>query len=183
MPHGCEWKCSSECKKVACTTGRISSLLFTAGFTYCSVIQLCPTLCDPMDFSMPGFPVLHYLLEFAQTHVHWVSDAIQPSHPVILFSSCLQSFPASRSFPMSPIFASGGQRIGASASASVLPMNIQSWFPLRLTGLISLLSKGLSRVFTAVRKHQFLDMGLITAFLMIFLVIVMTMEGKIKVRL
>ena len=130
MPHGCEWKCSSECKKVACTTGRISSLLFTAGFTYCSVIQLCPTLCDPMDFSMPGFPVLHYLLEFAQTHVHWVSDAIQPSHPVILFSSCLQSFPASRSFPMSPIFASGGQRIGASASASILPIDIQGYFPL-----------------------------------------------------
>ena len=61
---------------------------------------LCPTLCDPMDCSTPGFPVLHHLLEYAQTHVHWVGDDIQPSHPDILFS-CLQSFPASASFPMS----------------------------------------------------------------------------------
>ena len=73
------------------------------------------------------------------------------------FSSCSQSFPGSRSFPKSCLFASGGQSIGASASATVLPMNIQGWFSLGLTGLISLLSKGLSRVFssTTVRKHQF----------------------------
>ena len=83
-------------------------------------------------------------------------------HPKILssvapFSSCPQSFPASRSFPMSWFFASGSQSIGASASASVLPMNIQNWFPLGLTGLISLQSKGLSSVFssTTVQKHQF----------------------------
>ena len=75
--------------------------------------------------------------------VHWISDAIQPSHPVIPFSSCLQSFPASGSFPMSQIFASGGQSIGVSGSASVLPMHIQDWCPLVLTGLI-LQSKGLS---------------------------------------
>ena len=86
----------------------------------------------------------------------------QGCHPVISFSvvpfsSHLQSSPASRSFPVSQLLASGGQRIGVSASASVLPTNIQDWFPLRLTGLISLLSKGLSRVFssTTVRKHQF----------------------------
>ena len=73
------------------------------------------------------------------------------------FSSCLQSFPASGSFPMSRLFSSGGQSIGASASASVLPMNIQEWFPLGLTGLISLQSKGLSRVLSSItiRKHQF----------------------------
>ena len=82
-------------------------------------------------------------------------------HPTILssvvpFSSCLQSFPASGSFLMSQLFASGGQSIGVSASSSVLPMNIQDWFTLVLTGLISLLSKGLSRVFsnTTVQKHQ-----------------------------
>ena len=105
--------------------------------------------------SMPGFPVLHYLLEFGQTHIHWVNDAIQPSHPVIPFSS-LQSFAASGSFPVSQLFASGGQSIGVSALASVLSMNIQDWFPLGLTGFISLLSKGLSRVFssTIVQKHQ-----------------------------
>ena len=97
-----------------------------------------------MDCSMPGFPVLHHLPEFAQTHVHWVGDC----HPTIsssatLFSFCLQSFPASGSFPMSRLFASGNQSIGASASASVFPMNIHGWFPLGLTGWISLLSKGL----------------------------------------
>ena len=78
----------------------------------------------PHDCSTPGFPVLHHLLEFARTHVCWVSDAIQPSHPVIPFSSCLQSFPASGSFPMCWLFTSGGQSIGALTSASVLPMDI-----------------------------------------------------------
>ena len=78
------------------------------------------------------------------------------SSSVIPFSSCLQPFPPSGSFPMSQFFASGGQSIGDSASASVLQMNIQGWFPLGLTGLISLQSKGLSRVFsnTTVQKHQ-----------------------------
>ena len=78
------------------------------------------------------------------------------SSSVIPFSFFLQSFPASGSFPMSQLFTSGGQSMGASASASVLPVNIQSWFPSGLTGLISLLSKGLSTVFsnTAVGKHQ-----------------------------
>ena len=79
------------------------------------------------------------------------------SSSVVPFSSCLQSFPASGSFPMSQFFTSGGQSIGVSASASVFPMNIQDWFPLGLTGWISLQSKVLSRVFsnTTVQKHQF----------------------------
>ena len=77
--------------------------------------------------------------------------------PSSFFSFCLQSFPESRSFPMSQLFVSGGQSIGASALASVLPVNIQDWFPLGWTGLISLQSKGLTRVFskTTVQKHQF----------------------------
>ena len=85
----------------------------------------------------------------------WCHSTISSS--VIPFFSCLQSFPASGSFHMSQVFASGGQSIGVSASASVLPMNIQDWFPLGWTGLISLQSKGLSRVFsnTTVQKHQF----------------------------
>jgi len=85
----------------------------------------------------------------------WCYPTISPS--VIPFSSCLQSFPASGSFPMSQLFVSGGQSIGASASASVLSMNIQDWFPLGWTDWISLQSKGLSRVFsnTTVQKHQF----------------------------
>ena len=67
----------------------------------CSVAKSCPTLCDPMDRSTPGFPVLHYLPEYAHTHARWVSDPIQPSHPLTSFSFCPQSFPASGSFPMS----------------------------------------------------------------------------------
>ena len=124
----------------------------------CSVAQLCLTLCDSMDCSMPGFRVLHHFLEFAQNSCPlswWCHPTISSS--VTPFFSCPQSFPASRSFLMSWLFASGGQSIGASASASVLPMNIQGWFPLGLTGLISLLSKEVSRVSssTTIRKHQF----------------------------
>ena len=131
-----------------------SSVQFT------SVTQLCPTVCHPMDYSMPGLPVPHQLLEFTQTHVHWVTDAIQPSHPL--------SSPSPPTFNLSQhqglfqwvsffFFTSGDQCIGVSASTSVLPMNTQDWSPLRLTGLISLQSKGLSRIFsnTTVQKHQF----------------------------
>ena len=93
-----------------------------------------------------SLPVLHYLSEFAQIHVHWCHPTISSS--VTHFSSCPQSFPASGSFPVRRHFPSDGQRIGASASASVLLMNIQGWFALGLTGLISLQSKELSRVFS-----------------------------------
>ena len=120
---------------------------------FSSVAQSCPTpYC-----STPSLPVHHQLPRFTQTHIHWVGDAIHPSHPVIPFSSCLQSSPVSGSFPVSQLFAWGGQSIGVSASASVLPMNTQGWSPLEWTGWISLQSKGLSRVFsnTAVQKHQF----------------------------
>ena len=105
-----------------------------------------------MDCSTPGFPVYHQLLKLAQFHVCWGGDPIQPSS-VVPFSSRLQSFPASGSFPMRQFFTSGGHSAGVSAS----PRNIQDWFPLQLTGLISLLSKGLSRVFSnsTVEKHQF----------------------------
>ena len=119
--------------------------------------QLCPTLCDPMNHSTPGLPVHHQLPEFTQTHLHWVSDTIQPSHPVVPFSPCPQSFPASGSFQMSQPVAWGSQSIGVSVSTSVLPMNPQDWSPLGWTGWNSLQSKGLSRVFsnTTVQKHQF----------------------------
>ena len=90
-----------------------------------SVAQLCPTLCDPMDCSMPGLPVQNQLPEFTQTYPlsWWCHPTISSS--VIPFSSCLQSFPASGSFPKSQFFTCGGQSIEVSASASVLPMNIQ----------------------------------------------------------
>ena len=100
-----------------------------------------------MDCITPGFPDHHQLPELAQTHLYLVSDAIKASSDAISFSivpfSCLRTFLALGSFPMSQFFTSGGQNIGVSASASVLPMNIQNWFPLGLTGLITLQSKGL----------------------------------------
>ena len=99
-----------------------------------------------MDCSMPDFPVLHYLPKFLQTHVHWVYDVIQPPHPLSTLSPAfnLSLHQGKELAPMSWLFPSSGQSIGASISASVLPMNTQGWFPLGLTGLISLLSKGFS---------------------------------------
>ena len=88
---------------------------------FISVAQSCLTLCDPMNCSTSGFPVHHQLLEFTQTYGHRVGDAIQPSHPVIPFSSCPQVFPASGSFPVSQLFASSGQSTGVSALASFVP--------------------------------------------------------------
>ena len=100
-----------------------------------------------MDCSTPGFPVLHgWVCSNSCPLSQWCLPALSSS--VAPLSSCPQSFPASGSFPMSQFFPSGSQSIGPLASASVLPMNIQDWFPFRLTGLISLQSKGLSRVFS-----------------------------------
>ena len=96
-----------------------------------------------MNCNTAGFPVLHYLPEFAQTHVHWVSDTIQPCHPLPPPSLNL-IFPCIRVFSKKSVLHISDQSIGASASAPVLLMNIQGWFPLGLTGLISLPSKGLS---------------------------------------
>ena len=96
-----------------------------------------------MDCSRPGSSVLHYLLELAQIHVCWVSHAIQPSHLLLLpsppaLSSWPLSFRASGSFPVSQLFTSGSQSIGTSLLTSILPMNIQGWFPFWLINLISL---------------------------------------------
>ena len=122
-----------------------------------SVAQSCLILCNPTDCTMPGFPVYHQLLELAQNHVHRVSYHPNISSSVVPFFSCLQSFPASESFPLSQFFVSGGQHIGASPSTSVLPMNIQDQFPLWWTGSFFLQFKGLKRVLsnTTVQKHQF----------------------------
>ena len=111
------------------------------GFT-----KSCLTFCDPMGYSMPGFPVFQYLQEFAQIHVQWVSDVIYPSHP--LLPPSLLALNLSQHQGLFQWVSSGGQSI--EASASVLPMNIQVWFPLGLTGLSSLLFKGLS----SLLQHQ-----------------------------
>ena len=124
--------------------------LSTPCYCYCSVSKSCLTLCDPMNCIMSGFLVLYYLPEFAQTHVHWVSDAIKLSHPLSPPSPhALNLFQNRGLFQWVGSSYHGGQNIGASPSASVLPMNIQDLFPLGLTGLISLPSSGLSRVFSS----------------------------------
>jgi len=101
-------------------------------FTYqfSSVAQSCPTLCDPMDYSMQGLPVHHQVLEFTQTQVHWVSDAIQPSHPLSSPSLLPSTFPSIRVFSNESVVHIWGRSIGVSASTSVLSINIQDWFPL-----------------------------------------------------
>ena len=124
---------------------------------FSSIAQSCPTLCDLMDCRKPDMPVDHQLLELAQTHVHWVGDAIQPSYPLLSPSPLSFSLSQHQGLFQWISLASHGQSIGASASAWVLPMNVQDWFPLGWTGLIALLSKGLSRGFsnTTVQKHRF----------------------------
>ena len=122
-----------------------------------SVAQSCPTLCDLMDCSTPGLPVHHQLPELTQTHVHWVGDATQPSHPLSSPSSFTFNLSQHKVFSNEPVLHISGWSIRVSASASVLPMNTQDWSPLGWTGWISLQSKGLSRVFsnTTVQKYQF----------------------------
>ena len=129
---------------------------------YCSPLSSVQLLNRVWLFATPWpeparLPCLSPTPGACSTHVHRVGDAIQPSHSVIPFSSCPQSFPASESFQMSQLFASGGQSTGVSASTSVLPKNTQGRFPLGWTGWISLQSMGLSRVFsnTTVQNHQF----------------------------
>ena len=128
-------------------------------FICCSVAKPCPTLWPHgLQCTRLLFPSRSPGLCSNSCPLRWwcyptISSSVAP------FSCCPQSFPPSRSFPVSQLFASGGHSIGASASASVLPVNIQGRFPLGLTALIFLLSKGLSRVFfnTTVRKHQFFN--------------------------
>ena len=115
-----------------------------------SVAQSCPTLCNPMNHSTPGLPVHHQLPEFTQTHIHRVSDAIQPSHPLSSPSPPTPNLSQHQSFPMSQLFSWGGQSTGVSALASFLPKKSQGWSPSEWTGWISLQCKVLSRVFSNV---------------------------------
>ena len=132
---------------------RVSSVQFS------SVTQSCPTLWDPMNCMQHARPPCPSPTPGVHSNSHpsswWCHPAISSS--VIPFSSCPQSLPASETFPMSQLFTWGGQSIGVSASALVLPVNTQDWFPLGWTGWICLQSKRFARVFsnTAVKKHQF----------------------------
>ena len=137
-PKGCN---GEEAETITTLTGYFSS-----------VAQSCPTLCDPMNCNT-SIINSHSLLKLMSIRLVIPSNHLILCHP---FSSHLQSVPASGSFPRSQFFVSGGQSTGVSVSASVLPMNIQNWFPLGLTAWNSLMSKGLSSVFckTTVQKHQ-----------------------------
>ena len=144
-------------RQQTCHTGQ---MLSHKGCCCYSVTKSHMTLCNPMGCSTPGFPVLHYLPEFVQTHVHWVSlpsnhlNLCGPPSPFALNLSQLQGLFqwVGSSYQVAKV-------LELQLQYSILPMNIQDWFPLGLTGLISLQSKGLLRVFssTTVGKHQFLD--------------------------
>ena len=124
----------------------------------CSVAQLCPTLWDPMDCSIPGFPVIHHLLELAQTHVHLVGDAIQPSHPLSSpFPPALNPSQHHGLFQWVSSLHQVAKVLELQLQHQSFQWIIQDWSPLGLTGLTSLQSKELSRVFssTTVQKHQF----------------------------
>ena len=98
------------------------------------VAQSCPTLFDSIDYSTPGLPVHHQLPKFTQTHAHWVGDVIYPFHALLSPSPLAFSLSQNQGLQMSWFFTSGGQSIGVSTSKSILPMNIQGWFPLGWTG-------------------------------------------------
>ena len=122
----------------------------------CVVVSLCRTLCNPMDYTICQAS-LSFTISWSLLKLMSIELAMPSNHLILCrpFSSCPQSFPASKFSPVNWLFTSGSQSIGASASGSALPMNIHGWFPLSLTGLISMLSKGISRVFssTTVRKN------------------------------
>ena len=110
----------------------LTSVNFFGCCSCCSVTQWCQTLCDPMDCSTLDLPVLYHLLEPAQTHVHWVSDAFQQSRPLCPFSSCLLSFPAAGFFPVRQLFASGGQikRLFSSSLLSAIRVVLSTYLRL-----------------------------------------------------
>ena len=163
LPFECPWKLWQEFCFVLQVGRKKDNIikywifLLDTSVQFSSVSRSCPTLCNPMNCRTPGLPVHHQLPEFIQTHAHWVSDVIPPSHPLLSPLLLPPIFPSIRVFSNESTLASGSQSIGISASTPVPPMNTQDWFPLGWTGWISLQSKGLSRVFsnTTVQKHQF----------------------------
>ena len=148
---------SVRCWKICYTVFDQSFKILRDSVQFSPVAQSYPTLCNSMDCSTPGLPVHHQLWSLLKL---MAIESVMPSNHLILCPPLLRLpsvIPSIRVFSVSQLFASGGQSIGVSASASVLPMNTQDWFPLGWTGWISLLSKGLSRVVssTTVWRHQF----------------------------
>ena len=115
----------------------------------CSVAKSCLTLCDPMDYNTTGFPVLHHLLEFAQTYVHWVDDAIQPSHPLLPLFLLPLVFPSTRVFSSESALCIRWPKYWSFNFSSSPSNEYSGLISIRLTGLISLQSKGLLKVFSS----------------------------------
>ena len=140
-----------------CLPKFIELYLKRVSFQFSSVAQSCPTLCNPTDCSTPGFRVLCHLPEHAQTHVNWVSNATQISHPLSFPPLPTSIFPSIRVFSIESALRIRWPKYWSFSFASILPMNIQDWLPLGLTGLIILQPMGLSGVFsnTKVQKYQF----------------------------
>ena len=125
---------------------------------FSSVAHLCPTLCNPMNRSTSGLPLHHQLPEFTQTHVHWVGDAIQPSHPLMSPSPPVFNLSQHQGlFKWVSSLHQVAEVLEFQLQHQSFQMNTQDWSPLGWTGWISLQSKGLSRVFsnTTLQKHQF----------------------------
>ena len=143
-------ECSSETKELISAMHWASLILnpLSCGHclslfcSSCSVAKSCPTLCDPMDCSTLGSPVVHHLPEFAQSHVHWVGDAIWPSHPLSPPSPPALNLSQQQSFPMSRLFASSDQSIGASATASALSNDYSGLISFRIDWLDLLAVQG-----------------------------------------
>ena len=163
----CKWLLARESESASSVLSHVDSIfplrdvrrkaLYLCGGSCLFVTKPCLTFCDPMDCSMPRFPDLHCLLEFLQIHVHWDGDAIQPSHPLLP-----PSLPALSLFQCQGLFQSvcSSHQVAKVLELQPQHQSFQQIFrliPLGLTGLISLLSKGLSRVFssTTTEKHQF----------------------------
>ena len=156
MSHGClEFYGNFNQNEITALPWHLPSLLHISSVQFSLVAQSCPTLCDPNDYSMPGLPVHHQLSELTQTHVHWISDAIQPSHPL--------SSPSSPAFNLSQHQGLFQQVSSSHHVAKVLELRLQHRpsneysGSLGLNGLISSQSSGLSRVLfsTTIQKHQF----------------------------
>ena len=136
-----EWQIYSKMEKeyvesMYCHPSYLTYIQSSVQFS--SVAESCPTLCDPIDCSTPGLAVYHQLPEFTQTHVHWVSDAIQPSHPLLSLSPPTFNLSQHQGIFKWVSVLHQVAKVFVSASASVLPMNIQNWFPLGWTGWTSL---------------------------------------------
>ena len=137
-------------KHISLTFLSCPTLLYNMSCCCCSVVQSCPTLCDPTDCSTPGLPILHRLPEFAQFHVHCISDAVQLSHPPMPSSPSALNLSQHQGFSNKSSVHIRCSKSWSFSFSIILPGNIQGLSPLRLTGLISLLSKGLSGVFNMI---------------------------------